>query len=102
MKHCQWCDAAFEAAVKYQIYCSAECRDAATKEKIAQRYAIERRNKLMLKDRKCKSCGARLSAYNDDQICFSCVVNPNFVKQMLKEIRELSKDENRKNKPSSE
>lgn len=95
MKHCQWCDAAFVAAVKYQIYCSPECRDAATKEKIAQRYAIERRNRLMLKERKCKSCGSKLSAYNDDQICFSCIVNPNFVKKMLKEIKELSENEDR-------
>jgi len=93
MKHCQWCDSAFLPAVKYQIYCSPACRDAATKEKIAQRYAIERRNKMMLKERKCKECGSKLSAYNDDQICFSCIVNPNFVRQMLKEIKRLAEDE---------
>jgi hypothetical protein len=95
MKHCQWCDASFLPAVKYQIYCSAKCRDEATKEKIAQRYAIERRNKMMLKNRKCKACGSKLSAYNDDSLCFSCIVDPNFVKKTLKEIRELSEDENR-------
>jgi hypothetical protein len=95
MKHCQWCDTGFLPAVKYQIYCSPKCRDAATKEKIAQRYAIERRNKLMLKERKCKSCGLKISAYNDDQICFSCIVDPSFVKKMLKEIKGLSEGEDR-------
>jgi predicted nucleic acid-binding Zn ribbon protein len=93
MKHCQWCDTSFLPAVKYQIYCSPECREAATKEKIAQRYAIERRNKMMKKERKCRHCGSKLSAYNDDQICFSCIVDPNFVRQMLKEIKRLSEDE---------
>jgi transcriptional regulator NrdR family protein len=93
MKHCQWCDSSFSPTVAYQIYCSPGCRDDATKEKIAQRYAIQRRNRLMLKDRKCKSCGERLSAYNDDTLCFSCIVNPNSVKQALKEVKGLAEDE---------
>ena len=93
MKHCQWCDSSFSPTVAYQIYCSSGCRDDATKEKIAQRYAIQRRNRLMLKDRKCKFCGEKLSAYNDEPLCFSCIVNPNSVKQALKEVKGLAEDE---------
>ena len=87
MKTCQWCDSSFEAKVGYQIYCSSECREAATKEKIAKRYLISRRNKLMNKKRSCKSCGSPLSAYNDEPICQACVVNPADVSKALKEIK---------------
>lgn len=97
MKHCQWCDLAFKSSVSYQIYCSPECRDAATKEKIAQRYAIERRNKRMKQPRSCKLCDSRLSAYNDDQICFSCLVNPGEVVKILKEIKGLASGEDKQN-----
>ena len=90
MKNCQWCDAAFKARVSYQIYCSDSCREEATREKIAQRYAISRRNKMIGKTRGCKSCGKPLSAYNDDQLCGSCVVNPTDVKKTLKEIKGLA------------
>jgi len=61
MKTCQWCDDPFEAKVGYQIYCSSECREEATKEKIAQRYLVARRNRMMGKKRNCKSCGSPLS-----------------------------------------
>lgn len=87
MKTCQWCDAGFKPKVSYQIYCSDECREAATKEKIAQKYAIERRNKLMNKKRECKACGSLLSVYNDDVLCTLCLVNPLDVSKTLKEIK---------------
>lgn len=90
MKHCQWCDSAFESKVSYQIYCSAECREAATKEKIAERYAINRRNKMMSQTRSCKQCGSKLSAYNDDVLCHSCLINPREVKRTLKEIKGMA------------
>lgn len=90
MKTCQWCDAAFEPNVKYQIYCSSECREAATKEKIAERYAITRRNKLINKDRRCKSCNGKLSAYNDETLCQSCLVNPKDVAKALREIKGIA------------
>ena len=89
MKPCQWCDTSFDPNVKYQIYCSPECRDFATKEKIAEKYAISRRNKMMGKDRRCKACSARLSAYNDDVLCQVCLVNPTEVLKALKEIRGI-------------
>jgi len=90
MKICQWCDEPFDPNVKYQIYCTPECREQATKEKILERYAINRRNKLMRKDRKCKSCGSQLSAYNDDVLCQSCIVNPAEVNKALKRIKGVA------------
>lgn len=90
MKTCQWCDNAFEPNVKYQIYCTAECRESATKEKIAERYAIARRNKMISKVRKCKSCGSKLSAYNDDVLCQACLVDPSEVVKALKKIKGVA------------
>lgn len=86
MKTCQWCDAAFEPKVSYQIYCSEQCRESATKEKITQRYAIARRNKMMSKPKQCKACHKPLSVYNDEHLCSSCVVDP---KQVSKTLREM-------------
>lgn len=98
MKQCQWCNAQFTTKVSYQIYCSTECRDAATKEKIADRYIVTRRQKRKGKVRLCKSCGASLSIYNDEPMCDICVVNPQDVTKALKDIRGMangkpSKDE---------
>lgn len=90
MKNCQWCDVAFKPRVSYQIYCSDACREEATKEKIAQRYAISRRNKMMGKTRACKSCSKPLSVYNDDVLCSSCVVNPADVSKTIKEIKRMA------------
>lgn len=90
MKNCQWCDASFKPRVSYQIYCSDGCREEATKEKIAQRYAISRRNKMIGKTRSCKSCGQSLSAYNDDPLCSSCIVNPKEVSLTLKQIKRMA------------
>jgi len=91
-KHCQWCDHTFETSISYQVYCSSECRESATKEKIAQRYLISRRNKRHSKERLCKSCKNRLSAYNDDVLCSKCAVNPSDVSKALKEIRGIAND----------
>ncbi len=92
MKHCQSCDTQFKTSISYQIYCSEECRNNATREKVAQRYAISRRNKRMSKKRKCKSCAEPLSAYNDDQLCSVCIVNPGEVSRALREIRGLGNE----------
>jgi len=88
-KHCEWCDHSFEAKVNYQIYCSAECREAATREKINQNYLMRRVKKRMSKPRVCKSCGGNLSAYNDDALCSICDVNPLDVNKALKEIKGI-------------
>jgi hypothetical protein len=73
--------------MSYQIYCCPECREAATKEKIAQRYARTRIQNRVGKKRHCKSCGVSLSIYNDDAICQACEINPTDVQKALKDIK---------------
>jgi len=90
MKHCQWCDTQFNPNVSYQIYCSSECRDLATREKIAERYARNRLLKASRKNRKCKNCGATLSIYNDEQTCAGCDINPSEVIKTLKELKGIA------------
>jgi hypothetical protein len=87
MKNCQWCDTDFISEVSYQIYCSPECRESATKEKIAARYLVTRRQKRLGKTRKCKSCNKDLSIYNDEELCNDCNVNPKDVNKALKDIK---------------
>ena len=89
MKHCQWCDNTFLSKIKYQIYCSVDCRNSATKEKIAARYLIERRQARIGKDRKCKNCHEALSIYNDESLCIKCNVNPKDVVKAFKELKRL-------------
>ena len=91
MKHCNWCDSQFETKVAYQIYCSEECRDAATKEKIAARYIQTRRQKRKGKERRCKNCDGLLSIYNDDTLCAKCNINPKDVIKALKNIKGQTK-----------
>jgi hypothetical protein len=90
MKNCKWCDKEFYTKISYQIYCSEECRDLATKEKIAERYVQTRRQKRKGKNRLCKQCGEKLSIYNDDQLCSKCNINPGDVKKVLKQIKGFS------------
>jgi hypothetical protein len=92
MKHCSWCDNTFATTVSYQIYCSVECRDSATKEKIAARYIHSRRQKRIGKIRLCKNCGDELSIYNDEPLCYGCNVNPFDVNKILKEIKRKIKE----------
>lgn len=94
MKSCDWCNAEFEPKVGYQIYCSVECREESTKEKIALRNAQVRRKRMSNKVRSCKACGAKLSAYNDDVLCQSCIVNPSDVSRALKQIRGIANGKN--------
>lgn len=89
MKHCSWCDTQFETLISYQIYCSTDCRDSATKEKIAARYVLMRRQKRKGKDRRCKSCNNQLSIYNDESLCMECVINPGDVTKTLKQIKGI-------------
>ena len=95
-KHCKWCDNQFETKVSYQIYCSPPCRDAATKEKIAERYQMQRRVRRRDKPRTCKSCSRQLSAYNDQNICDTCEVDPSEVSKILREIKGLMNGKDRK------
>ena len=88
MKHCSWCDKEFKTEISYQIYCSVICREQATKEKIAARYIVERRQKRIGKERKCKCCDELLSIYNDESLCVKCNINPKDVTKALKEIKD--------------
>jgi hypothetical protein len=90
MKHCSWCDNEFKSDITYQIYCSAVCRENATKQKIAQRYVATRRQRRKGRLRSCKQCGSQLSIYNDDSLCVLCNVNPSSVEKALKEIKGKS------------
>ena len=92
-KHCEWCDHSFTPAVAYQIYCSATCREDATKEKIRARYFLQRLKKRASKPRLCRSCGIPLSVYNDGAICSSCDVDPKELKDALKELKGMMNDE---------
>jgi hypothetical protein len=93
VKYCKWCDNQFETEVSYQIYCSSGCRESATREKIADRYLSRKRKQWSKKDRICKSCGTRLSIYNDTNLCESCLVNPVDLKDALRDIRRMSKED---------
>lgn len=88
MKQCERCDKGFIPKVSYQIYCGQECRDAATKDKIVQRYSVSRRQKRVGKIRKCLGgCNQQLSIYNDSGFCSNCNVSKKSVDKMLKEIK---------------
>jgi hypothetical protein len=88
MKTCSWCAYDFLPAVSYQIYCSPQCRESATKEKINERYNINRRKNRKDKKRQCAGgCGTLLSIYNDKNFCTSCMVNNKKVDKMLKELK---------------
>ena len=88
MKLCERCDNHFTPKVSYQIYCSTECRDAATKDKIAERYHITRRQKRIGKTRRCLGgCGTSLSIYNDSGFCANCNVSKKAVDKTLKDLK---------------
>jgi uncharacterized Zn ribbon protein len=90
MKPCSKCNSQFKPKVSYQIYCSAECREEATREKIADRYQITKRSKRSAKGRTCKSCKSRLSIYNDTIFCDNCTVDATDVNRALREIRGIA------------
>lgn len=102
MKTCQWCGEPFDSKVTYQVYCTANCRQEATKEKITQRYIAKRRRKMFDKKRVCKSCDLPLSVYNDELICQSCLINPPEVRKALREIKGIADGKTKLDKPTAE
>ena len=57
----------------------------ATKEKISERYQINRIKVRSEKKRKCSGgCGINISIYNENGFCSKCMVNRKRVDQMLK------------------
>ena len=90
MKQCRRfeCENHFRPKVTYQIYCSDECRDLSTKEKIAERYQVTKRQKRLGKTRRCLGgCGVQLSIYNDSGFCSNCNISEKAVAKMLKEVK---------------
>lgn len=88
MHYCSWCDKEFTKNSTKQIYCSTECRQEASKEKILERYHIEKRKKRQGKKRLCSGgCGTQLSIYNDSGICDTCQVNNKRMNNFIKELR---------------
>ena len=88
MDHCVWCDKEFNKKTSKQIYCSVDCRQEASKEKIIERYHIEKRKKRKGKVRVCAGgCGKSLSIYNDSSMCDTCQVNKKRVNNFIKELR---------------
>jgi hypothetical protein len=88
VKPCEWCDNTFKPNVSYQVYCSPECRTAATKIKIAERYVFNQRKKRQFNPKYCVGgCGTKLSIYNDSQFCDNCSINQKEVNKTLKEIK---------------
>lgn len=90
MKSCNWCLNEFHPNVSYQIYCSVECREFATKANMEERYQQRRRKKLSQKNRRCAGgCGTLLSIYNSNGFCSICMINKKKVDKMLKELKGL-------------
>jgi hypothetical protein len=88
VKLCNRCDTYFKPRVSYQIYCSEICREQSTKEKIAERYLVNRRQKRSGKKRKCLGgCGIDLSIYNDSGFCSNCNVSEKQVAKMIKQLK---------------
>jgi len=88
LKLCENCDNMFKPKVSYQIYCGSECRDIATKNKIALRYNVTKTQKRIGKVRKCiGGCGVDLSIYNESGFCSNCNVSKKSVDKMLKQIK---------------
>lgn len=88
MKLCNRCDNTFDPKVSYQIYCSEQCRADATKDKIAERYQVTRRQKRIGKKRLCLGgCETALSIYNDSGFCSNCNVSKKQVDKMLKKLK---------------
>lgn len=90
MKFCEWCANGFEPKVNYQVYCSSKCREAATKEKVAENYRAAKRAARAGVDRICanKDCNHKLSIYNDSKYCSSCFFSEHVVDQQLKKVKK--------------
>ncbi len=88
MTFCITCDKEFSPKSNKQVYCSAECRQTSSKEKILERYHIEKRKKRIGNKKECAGgCGTVLSIYNDFSMCENCLVNQKKVLRFIKELK---------------
>ena len=89
MLYCRWCDKQFLPNTTKQIYCSSECRQEASKEKILERYHLQKRKNRKGKEKKCGGgCNTLLSIYNDSGICDNCLVHQSKMKTFMRELKD--------------
>ena len=89
MDQCAWCFNQFNKVTISQIYCSVECRQAATKHKVAQQYRAKR--KTNKKKKLCSGgCGTVLSMYNEVGFCTICMNNQQQFRKVLREIKGIA------------
>jgi hypothetical protein len=85
------CSKEFDAKTHNQKYCSDECCRVATNKRIMEKYYEKKaiRNGAF---RACLKCNARLSRYNQSDICSSCEkkININNKKKLMGMIDEVS------------
>jgi hypothetical protein len=88
MKYCSWCDKEFDPNSPKQIYCSGECRQEASKQKIVERIEQEKIKKRIGKDRRCGGgCGTLLSIYNGSGMCDNCLAHKKKVNNFMRELK---------------
>jgi hypothetical protein len=89
MLYCRWCDKQFSPNTTKQIYCNSECRQEASKEKILERYHLQKRKNRKGKEKKCGGgCNTLLSIYNDSGICDNCLVHQSKMKTFMRELKD--------------
>lgn len=73
MKVCAYrdCEQEFDPARHNQKYCNSQCCKDEMNARAKDAYA-EKRDRRRGKERKCKHCDARLSKYNDADVCMLC------------------------------
>jgi len=93
MKQCDWCHTPFSPTVSFQIYCSEECRTAATKHNQAIKSKERKLNRRKTKKRICANsdCTNVLSVYNESKYCASCYFSEHVV---LREVENLKRRHN--------
>ncbi len=85
---CMWCGEEFSPNSSKQIYCSTKCRGEASKEKIIERYHIEKRKKRIGREKRCAGgCNTVLSVYNDNGMCDNCLVHKKKMNNFIKELK---------------
>lgn len=88
MAYCAVCDQEFAQNSSKQIYCSVECRQQASKQKITERYEKEKIRKRIGKNRRCAGgCGTMLSIYNDSGMCDNCLEHKKRVAGFMRELK---------------
>lgn len=78
------CGKEFQMQTHNQKYCDAECCRIATNARIKEKYHADRARRQD-SNRRCNSCGNKMSVYNMDYTCGPCQrgVFSNYTKEIL-------------------